>query len=99
MKAFAVFYTFGNISALAGSCFLMGPIKQIKNMFKEKRLIATIVMLGALVLTLFAAFWWKKKLLALLFVVIQYLAMTWYCISYIPFARDAVKKCFGACLG
>lgn len=99
LRLFAVFYTFGNLASLAGSCFLMGPIKQFKNMFKEKRLIATIVMLVSLVLTLFAAFWWKKKLLALIFVIIQCLAMTWYCISYIPFARDAVKKCIGSCLG
>ena len=27
------------------SFFLTGPLKQLKNMFKEKRLIATIVML------------------------------------------------------
>lgn len=99
MRLFAVFYTFGSISSLAGSFFLMGPMKQLKNMFKEKRLIASIIMLVSLVLTLMAAFWWKKKILALLFCIIQCLAMTWYCISYIPFARDAVKKCVGSCLG
>ena len=27
------------------TCFLMGPLKQLRNMFKEKRLIATIMML------------------------------------------------------
>ena len=35
-----ILYT-GNFS----SFFLTGPLKQLKNMFKEKRLIATIVML------------------------------------------------------
>ena len=99
LKLFAVLYTFGNISTLAGTCFLMGPVKQLKNMFKEKRLIATIVMLTALVLTLCAALWWNKKALAVLFVIIQYFAMAWYCLSYIPFARDAVKKCIAGCLG
>lgn len=99
IKMFAVLYTFGNIASLSSTCFLMGPIKQIKNMFKEKRLIATIVMLLSLVLTLCAAFWWEKKPLALMFCIMQYLAMTWYCLSYIPFARDAVKKCFASCLG
>ncbi|XP_065648348.1 vesicle transport protein SFT2A isoform X3 [Hydra vulgaris] len=99
LKLFGVFYTFGNIASLASTCFLMGPLKQLKNMFKEKRLIATIVMLGALTLTLCSAFWWNKKGLVLLFVVIQYFAMTWYCLSYIPFARDAVKKCIESCLG
>eukprot|EP00794_Sanderia_malayensis_P000518 gene518-1167_t len=87
IKLFAVFYSIGNIAALASTCFLLGPLKQLKNMFKEKRLIATIVMLVSLALTLCAALWWKNKPLALLFCVIQYLAMTWYCLSYIPFAR------------
>jgi len=94
---FALLYTVGNISALCGTMFLMGPIKQLKNMFKEKRIIATIIMLLALVLTVCAAVWWKKKGLALLMMAIQYCAMTWYCLSYIPFARDAVKKIFASC--
>ena len=98
IRLFAALYTVGNLSTLAGTCFLMGPVKQLKQMFKEKRLIASIVMIVSLVLTLLAAFWWKKKLLALMFVVIQYLAMTWYCLSYIPFARDAVKKCCESCM-
>ena len=39
-----------------------------------------------------------KKALALLMVVIQFLAMTWYSLSYIPYARDAAKKCFASCV-
>lgn len=98
VKWFAIFYTFGNITALGSSFFLTGPLKQLKNMFKEKRLIATIVMLVCLVLTLCAALWWKSKGLALIFAILQYLAMTWYCLSYIPFARNAVKSCISGCL-
>ncbi|EMP25172.1 Vesicle transport protein SFT2A, partial [Chelonia mydas] len=45
LKLFAVFYTIGNIAALASTCFLMGPVKQLKKMFESTRLIATIVML------------------------------------------------------
>ncbi|XP_069642975.1 vesicle transport protein SFT2A isoform X2 [Haliaeetus albicilla] len=81
------------------TCFLMGPLKQLKAMFEPKRLIATVVMLLFLVLTLCAVFWWNKKGLALLFCILQFLAMTWYSLSYIPFARDAVIKCFSSCLG
>ncbi|XP_075445661.1 vesicle transport protein SFT2B [Ascaphus truei] len=95
---FAVFYTLGNISTLGSTMFLMGPIKQFKRMFESTRWIATTIMLVCLVLTLCSALWWKIKGLALLFCVIQFLAMTWYSISYIPFARDAVKKCFTLCL-
>ncbi|XP_064505033.1 vesicle transport protein SFT2A isoform X2 [Pseudopipra pipra] len=85
--------------ALFFTCFLMGPLKQLKAMFDPKRLIATIVMLLCLVLTLCAVFWWNKKGLAMLFCILQFLAMTWYSLSYIPFARDAVIKCFSSCLG
>lgn len=99
IRVFAALYAIGAIFSLTSTLFLVGPVKQLKNMFKEKRLIATIVMLASLVLTLCAAFWWKKNVLALLFCIIQYLAMTWYALSYIPFARDAVKKCFASCMG
>ncbi|XP_075420646.1 vesicle transport protein SFT2B [Tenrec ecaudatus] len=94
---FAVFYTFGNITSLGSTMFLMGPVKQLKRMFEPTRLIATIVMLVCFVLTLCSAFLWNKGL-ALIFCILQSLAMTWYSLSYIPYARDAVKKCFAACL-
>ncbi|KAI4456751.1 hypothetical protein MML48_8g00017050 [Holotrichia oblita] len=40
----------------------------------------------------------KNAGLALLFIIIQSLAMTWYSLSYIPYARDAVKKTLSACI-
>lgn len=95
---FAVFYTFGNILALSSTCFLMGPVNQCKKMFAKTRVIATIVMIAALIMTLIAAFVLHKKALALLMVLIQFLAMTWYSLSYIPYARDAAKKCFASCV-
>lgn len=95
---FAVFYTFGNVLALSSTCFLMGPVNQCKKMFAKTRVIATIVMFLALIMTLIAAFVIHKKALALLMVVIQFLAMTWYSLSYIPYARDAAKKCFASCV-
>lgn len=97
-KLFAVFYTLGNLAALSSTCFLMGPLKQLKRMFEPTRLIATCVMLLCLILTLCAVFWWGKKGLAIIFCILQFLAMTWYSISYIPFARDAVMKVFTSCL-
>ncbi|XP_026578191.1 vesicle transport protein SFT2B isoform X2 [Pseudonaja textilis] len=83
---FGVFYTLGNISSLGSTVFLMGPMKQLKRMFEPTRLIATILML------------WHNKGLTILFCILQFFALAWYSISYIPFARDAVKKCFAACL-
>ncbi|XP_069866475.1 vesicle transport protein SFT2A isoform X1 [Dipodomys merriami] len=46
IKLFAMFYTLGNLSALASTCFLMGPVKQLKKMFETTRLLATVIMLG-----------------------------------------------------
>ncbi|XP_052651201.1 vesicle transport protein SFT2B isoform X2 [Harpia harpyja] len=83
---FAVFYTLGNIASIGSTLFLMGPMKQLKRMFEPTRLIATIVML------------WRKEGLALLFCIFQFFALAWYSISFIPFARDAVKKCISVCL-
>ncbi|XP_062852968.1 SFT2 domain containing 2b [Trichomycterus rosablanca] len=95
---FAVFYTFGNIASLLSTIFLMGPLKQIKKMCDKTRALATAVMITCLVLTLCAAFWWKNKGLAILFCILQFLSLTWYSLSYIPFARDAVIKVFTVCL-
>lgn len=95
---FGVFYTLGNVIALMSTCFLMGPVSQCKKMFAATRVIATIVMFACLVMTLLCAFLWHNKGLVFLFVILQFLAMTWYSLSYIPYARDAVKKCVESCI-
>ncbi|KAJ3645545.1 hypothetical protein Zmor_023192 [Zophobas morio] len=99
LSVFAVFYTLGNILSMASTCFLMGPFNQIKKMFASTRAIATILVIASFVLTLIAALVLHNAILALVFIIIQSLAMTWYSLSYIPYARDAVKKTFVACIG
>lgn len=95
---FAVFYTIGNIISLASTCFLMGPFNQLKKMFASTRIIATILVFVMLGLTLFSSFYLKKAALSLIFIVLQFLALTWYSLSYVPFARDAVKKAVTSCV-
>lgn len=98
LTVFAVFYTLGNIMSMASTCFLMGPFNQLKKMFASTRIIATCVVIVSFVLTLIAAIVLHKAGLALLFIIIQSLAMTWYSLSYIPWARDAVKKTITTCV-
>lgn len=43
------------IYLFSSTCFLMGPVKQIKKMFSSSRIIATIIALAMIVLTLVAA--------------------------------------------
>ncbi|XP_065838119.1 vesicle transport protein SFT2B-like [Oscarella lobularis] len=97
LTAFAILYSLGTITSIASSFFLMGPLRQLKKMVDPNRLIATIVMIISIALTFCAAFWWKVGALCLVFVVIQLLAFTWYCLSYIPYARDCVIKAATSC--
>ncbi|XP_067647291.1 vesicle transport protein SFT2B [Eurosta solidaginis] len=95
---FAVFYTLGNIISMTSTCFLMGPVNQIKKMFSSTRLIATCIVLVSIAMTFVAAVMLHKPGLTLIFIIIQSLAMTWYSLSYIPYARDAVRNTISACL-
>ncbi|CAH1408354.1 unnamed protein product [Nezara viridula] len=98
LSLFVIFYTIGNVVSMMSTCFLMGPIKQFKRMFAETRLIATILVLVMMGLTLFAALYFHKAAMSLFFMILQWLAMTWYSLSYIPYARDGVKKFFESCI-
>jgi len=90
-SAFAVPYSLGNIMAICSTAFLVGPMRQLKMMMNPNRIIATIIYLVALILTLVAAFVLKSQLLVLVAVIIQFCALVWYCLSYIPFARQLLS--------
>jgi len=92
---FAVLYVLGTIVSLVGTGFLIGFFKQLKLMFKPVRIVATIVFLASIGLIFVGAFVLKNDLLCLIFVFIEYLAYTWYTLSYIPYARAAVTKAVG----
>lgn len=98
LAVFAVLYSVGNICALASTMFLIGPLRQLKTMCAKVRVLATVIMMVCLALTLCSAFWWKNNGLALLFCILQFLAFTWYGLSYIPFARDAIIKLCSICV-
>jgi Got1/Sft2-like family len=92
---FVVNATVGNVIALAGSCFFTGPATQVRKMCHEKRRIATTLYLGSLCLTLIVAFAplpGPKGFVLLLLMLAQYVAVAWYCLSYIPFAHEAVSS-------
>lgn len=93
-----LYTTVGNIISLSGSCFLSGPKSQLEKMFHDSRKMATILYLGSLVMTLVVAFVKEFKgqaFLLLVLVGVQYVAVFWYCLSYIPFARQMAQRLFG----
>ncbi|RSH78204.1 uncharacterized protein EHS24_002665 [Apiotrichum porosum] len=89
--ALAILFALGAIVSLVGTGFLVGFATQWKMMWKPVRLVATIIMFAAIVLTFVSAFV-LPAVLCIIFVIIQYLAMAWYSLSYIPYARTGVKN-------
>mmetsp|Transcript_29818 Transcript_29818/g.91301 ORF Transcript_29818/g.91301 Transcript_29818/m.91301 type:complete len:102 (-) Transcript_29818:184-489(-) len=98
--------------AIIGSLFLSGPKTQCKKMWDKTRRIATTVYFLTIFFTLFVAFYDGipddgRIGLIIMCIFFQWLAMLWYTISFIPFARDYVitlccktpkalfQKCFG----
>jgi len=102
---FVVYSTVGNIISLSGSFFLSGPHSQFQKMFHDNRKHATYIYLGSLTTTLAVALIpfgdggrKFKALILVLLLICQYIAVTWYCLSYIPFARQLAKKLFNKLL-
>ncbi|VDN90330.1 unnamed protein product [Brugia pahangi] len=98
ITGFTVMISLGSILSLFGTCFLMGPLRQLQKMFERGRFLASLMYLLSIVLTLLAGLVLSNPPLALVFVIGQYISMAWYSITYIPFAREAILslccKCF-----
>eukprot|EP00933_Yihiella_yeosuensis_P014698 TRINITY_DN13066_c1_g1_i1.p1 TRINITY_DN13066_c1_g1~~TRINITY_DN13066_c1_g1_i1.p1 ORF type:complete len:193 (-),score=31.37 TRINITY_DN13066_c1_g1_i1:39-617(-) len=101
---FALVYTLGNMVAMTGTFFLAGPAKQMRNMTQKNRAKNSAVFIGAMLATLVAVEatpFFGRALLILLLVVVQWMALVWYTLSYIPYgrtmARKFLRKGFGWC--
>jgi hypothetical protein len=95
--SFALLYTLGNIVSLAATGFVIGFLRQLKYAFAKKRVAATLIFLGAMILTLVSVLVLKITILAIFCVIIQFMALVWYTASYIreceevgPFFRDGL---------
>jgi Got1/Sft2-like family len=98
-KIFAVCFSLGILVTLLGSAFLVGFAKQVKTMFKKKRVITTCVVVVSFIMTLVSALIIQSSPLTLLFMIIELLSYTWYVLSYLPFAQTLTKKLFSRCFG
>merc|ERR1712150_62970 len=91
---FATNYTIGNLVSLAGTFFLAGPAMQLRNMTQKNRSKASLFFLVSMVLTMSLVHrnFLGRSLLVLISVAVQWLALTWYTLSYIPYGRKLAKK-------
>ncbi|EER04962.1 Vesicle transport protein SFT2B, putative [Perkinsus marinus ATCC 50983] len=86
---FALAYTLGNVLQLVSTMFLVGPLRQVKCMFRNNRVIAAGIYVLALFTTLYTCIHSPHhRALILLAVIIQFLALFWYALSYIPYGRQ-----------
>ncbi|ERM99772.1 hypothetical protein AMTRI_Chr11g102120 [Amborella trichopoda] len=94
---FAVAFTLGNMLSLGSTAFLIGPKRQVRMMLDPVRIYATGIYIGSIIVALLCALYVHSKLLTLLAIIIEFCALFWYSLSYIPFARAAVSKAMLAC--
>ena len=97
---FAVLYSFGNLTSLCSTMFLVGPQQQFKNMSHHNRRISAGVYVFCLVMTLVTSFLAPElKWLIVAFVAVQWVALVWYSLSYIPFGRRLASGLASRLLG
>ncbi|KAL6583496.1 hypothetical protein OROMI_005574 [Orobanche minor] len=94
---FGITFSFGNLLALGSTAFLIGPKRQMTMMLDPVRIYATAIYFASIIIALFCAVYVRNKLLTLLAIVLEFGALIWYSLSYIPFARSMVSKIMVAC--
>ncbi|KAH6833830.1 Got1/Sft2-like vescicle transport protein family [Perilla frutescens var. hirtella] len=94
---FGVTFSLGNVLALGSTAFLIGPKRQVTMMLDPVRIYATALYIASIIIALFCAVYVRNKLLTLLGIVLEFGALIWYSLSYIPFARAMVSKLMVAC--
>ncbi|KAG5176745.1 Got1/Sft2-like family-domain-containing protein [Tribonema minus] len=98
IRGFAVLYVLGNLIALSGTGFLIGPKSHCKKMFHKNRRFAAIFYLVMLLVVFIAAVAGAFVAIVLVLLVIQCIAAVWYTASYIPYGRTMIINTFcGPC--
>ena len=82
----------GNLLSLGSSSFLVGPAKQCRDMLAPERFLASAIYFATLFGTLFSAFWLKIQIVTFAFVLVQFAALTWYMLSYVPYGQACLKR-------
>lgn len=101
-EKFATMYTLGNLAMLCASLFFSGPTQQIKKIMTKKRGFTFLTFFTTMSLTLMTVFsraFIGRTLLILILMVVQWMALMWYILSFIPHAQGLVSKVFGRLRG
>ena len=80
-RFFAIWYTLGNIVA-----------KQCENMMNKIRFKASLLLISSIICCFIFGVFGFHKILVILSVFVQFFALIWYVLSYIPMGRTIVGK-------
>lgn len=97
---FACMYTTGNITMVAASFFLSGPQAQCRKIKAKGRFKTSAVYFGTMAMTMVLAFsrpFLGRALLIMLCVAVQWCALVWYVLSFVPYGRRAARRVLGMC--
>ncbi len=99
IPSFALLYTLGNVISICSTGVVWGPKSQCNKMFHKTRAIATSMYLLCIITTVvFSTIDLGLKTpikvgICIFLIVLQFFALCWYCLSYIPYARQIAKNC------
>ena len=71
---------------------MVGPEKQCRDMLAPERRTASIVYVVSLVGSLLSVFVLKWQIISFGMIIIQFCALTWYMLSYVPYGQQCLKK-------
>ncbi|KAK7200451.1 Got1/Sft2-like family [Novymonas esmeraldas] len=87
---YSMLSTLGSLLSMLSTIILMGPSAQLAYMFDEYRFNATVLYLCSMFLAFFVAIAFKSLPLCLLCGLLQYSALIWYSLSYVPYGRETL---------
>jgi len=89
---FAISYALANLFLLGSSLFLVGPSKQLAQMFQPERAVVSGVYLASLLLLFYVSFAWGYFFVVLPVLAVQLVALLAYVASYVPFGQGMLTR-------
>ncbi|OHT06793.1 Vesicle transport protein SFT2A [Tritrichomonas foetus] len=81
ITTFAIIYSLGSIAAVAGSFFIAGPKTHIAAFKILAHIVSTAVLVGAIIMVFISACAIKSTALAVIFVIVQLVAMFFFSVT------------------
>ena len=94
-----IWLTGGNLLCICSTLFLTSFTNQVKKMLEPVRALNTIILLGSMAATIVFALITTGigSILVYISIGVQYVAMVWYILSYIPHGQEFCAGCMKSC--